>query len=196
MSPPLSDAALDQLFLTARTHHAWLDKPVDDAVLERLHDLAIQGPTAANSLPARLVFVRSAAAKARLQPFLSPGNVAQTLAAPVTVIVGMDLDFPEHLPRFFPFTDARAWYAGKDALVAETALRNSTLQGAYVILAARALGLDAGPMSGFDTAGVDQAFFAGTRVRSNFLINLGYGDPAALHPRAPRPAFAEFSRVL
>lgn len=196
MHHPLDDQALRQLFLDARTHSAWLDKPVDDALLQRLYELAVQGPTAANSQPARFVFVKSAAAKERLRPFLSPGNVDKTMAAPVTVIIGADHAFHDHLPRLFPHVDARSWFAGNDALIATSAMRNSSLQGAYLILAARALGLDCGPMSGFDNAGVDQAFFAGTAVRSNFLVNLGYGDADKLHPRHPRPAFAEFARIL
>lgn len=196
MHHPLDDHALRQLFIDARTHSAWLDKPVDDALLQRLYELAVLGPTAANSQPARFVFVKSAAAKERLRPFLAPGNVDKTMAAPVTVIVGADHAFHDHLPRLFPHVDARSWFAGNDALIATSAMRNSSLQGAYLMLAARALGLDCGPMSGFDNAGVDQAFFAGTAVRSNFLVNLGYGDAGKLHPRHPRPAFAEFARIL
>ena len=192
----LNTASLDQLFREARTHHHWQDKPVSADTLQALYALAIQGPTAANTLPARFVFVQGAEAKAQLQPHLAPGNVEQTLAAPVTVIVGMDYDFPEHLPRLFPFADARSWYVGNDALIAETALRNSSLQAAYLLIAARALGLDAGPMSGFDNAGVDATFFKETAVKSNFLINLGYGDASRLHPRAPRPDFAEYARIL
>lgn len=196
MSNALDTRALEQLFLQARSHHAWLDKPVSADTLQRLYALTIQGPTSANCLPARFVFVQSAEAKARLAPFLAPGNVEQTLAAPVTVIIAQDHDFPEHLPRLFPFADARSWFAGNSAKITETALRNSSLQGAYLLLAARALGLDAGPMSGFDHAGLDAEFFAGTPVRSNFLINLGYGDAGKLHPRAPRPAFDEYARIL
>lgn len=191
----LSDSALDQLFLTARTHNAWQDKPVDDALLHRLIDLAKFGPTSANSSPARFVFVKSPEAKARLKPALSEGNLAKTLAAPVTVIVGMDMTFYDHLPRLFPHADARSWFAGNDALIQATAFRNSSLQGAYLIMAARALGLDAGPMSGFDNAAVDAAFFAGTTVKSNFLVNLGYGDPAGLHPRGPRFDFDDIARI-
>ncbi|RQR62432.1 malonic semialdehyde reductase [Burkholderia sp. Bp9126] len=191
----LSDSALDQLFLTARTHNAWQNKPVDDALLHRLIDLAKFGPTSANSSPARFVFVKSPEAKARLKPALSEGNLAKTLAAPVTVIVGMDMAFYDHLPRLFPHADARSWFAGNDALIQATAFRNSSLQGAYLIMAARALGLDAGPMSGFDNAAVDAAFFAGTTVKSNFLVNLGYGDPAGLHPRGPRFDFDDIARI-
>ncbi|OJA63630.1 malonic semialdehyde reductase [Burkholderia ubonensis] len=191
----LSDSALDQLFLTARTHNAWQDKPVDDALLHRLVDIAKFGPTSANSSPARFVFVKSPEAKARLKPALSEGNLAKTMAAPVTVIVGMDMAFYEQLPRLFPHADARSWFAGNDALIQATAFRNSSLQGAYLIMAARALGLDAGPMSGFDNAAVDAAFFAGTTVKSNFLVNLGYGDPAGLFPRSPRFDFDDIGRI-
>ena len=191
----LSDSALDQLFLTARTHNAWQDKPVDDALLHRLIDLTKFGPTSANSSPARFVFVKSPEAKARLKPALSAGNLAKTMAAPVTVIVAMDFAFLDHLPRLFPHADARSWFAGNDALIEATAFRNSSLQGAYLILAARALGLDAGPMSGFDGAKVDAEFFAGTAIKSNFLVNLGYGDPAGLFPRSPRFDFDDIARI-
>ncbi|MCC2638424.1 MAG: nitroreductase family protein [Moraxellaceae bacterium] len=192
----LDDNTLDQLFLEARTHNVWLDKPVSDEQLRRLYTLAVQGPTAANSQPARFVFVKSAAAKERLRPLLAPGNVDKTMKAPVTVIVGADHAFHEHLPIFFPHADARAWYAGNTPLIESSALRNSSLQGAYLILAARALGLDTGPMSGFDNAGVDREFFDGTAIHSNFLINLGYGDASQLHPRSPRPGFDEFAHIL
>ena len=170
MSEKLAEAALDQLFRTARTYNAFLPKEVSDEQLHALYELAKFGPTSANSSPARLVFVKSAAAKERLKPFLSEGNRAKTMAAPVTVIVANDHAFYEQLPKLFPHADARSWFAGNQALIDTTAFRNATLQGAYVIMAARALGLDCGPMSGFDNAGVDQAFFAGTTVKSNFLI--------------------------
>ncbi|MEL0027420.1 MAG: malonic semialdehyde reductase [Perlucidibaca sp.] len=196
MHTALDDHALDQLFRQARSHHAWLDIPVSPDTLRQLYELTMQGPTSANSLPARFVFVQGQEAKARLLPFLAPGNVEQTLAAPVTVIVAQDHDFPEHLPRLYPHTDARSWFAGNEIKIAETAFRNSSLQGAYLILAARALGLDAGPMSGFDNAGVDAVFFAGTRIRSNFLVNLGHGDHSRLHPRGPRPDFAAYASIL
>ncbi|CAD6555717.1 malonic semialdehyde reductase [Paraburkholderia metrosideri] len=192
----LSDAALDQLFREARTHNDWQPKAVDDAVLRQLIELTLLGPTSANSSPARFVFVKSPEAKEKLRPALSPGNLDKTMAAPVTAIVGMDMAFYEHLPKLFPHTDARSWFAGNDKAIADTAFRNSTLQGGYLIVAARALGLDTGPMSGFDAAKVDQAFFAGTTVKSNFLINLGYGDPAKLFARSPRFSFDEAARIV
>ena len=191
----LSDAALDQLFREARTHNDWQPKAVDDAVLSQLIELTLLGPTSANSSPARFVFVKSPEAKEKLRPALSPGNLDKTMAAPVTAIVGMDMAFYEHLPKLFPHADARSWFAGNDKAIAATAFRNSTLQGGYLIVAARALGLDTGPMSGFDAAKVDQAFFAGTTVKSNFLINLGYGDPAKLFARSPRFSFDEAARI-
>ncbi|WP_225765956.1 malonic semialdehyde reductase [Stenotrophomonas sp. Marseille-Q4652] len=195
MSDVLNDAALDQLFRTARTQNAFLDKPVEDSQLRTLYDLLKWGPTAANSTPARFVFVKSAEAKQKLAPALSEGNLAKTLAAPVTVIVGHDEDFHEKLPYLFPHTDAKSWFDGPREGRRESAFRNGSLQGAYLILAARALGLDAGPMSGFDNAKVDEAFFAGTAIKSNFLVNLGYGDPSGLFPRLPRLSFDEAARI-
>lgn len=195
MSDVLNDAALDQLFRTARTQNAFLDKPVEDSQLRALYDLLKWGPTAANSTPARFVFVKSAEAKQKLAPALSEGNLAKTLAAPVTVIVGHDEDFHEKLPYLFPHTDAKSWFDGPREGRRESAFRNGTLQGAYLILAARSLGLDAGPMSGFDNAKVDEAFFAGTAIKSNFLVNLGYGDPSGLFPRLPRLSFDEAARI-
>ncbi|MFM0218541.1 malonic semialdehyde reductase [Paraburkholderia caledonica] len=192
----LSDQSFDQLFRQARTYSAWQPKPVDDALLEQLVELTLLGPTSANCSPGRFVFVKSPAAKEKLRPALSPGNVDKKMAAPVTVIVGMDLAFYEHLPKLFPHADARSWFAGNDKAIADTAFRNSTLQGGYLILAARALGLDAGPMSGFDATQVDETFFAGTTIRSNFLINLGYGDASKLFPRSPRLSFAEAARIV
>lgn len=192
MSESLSDTALDQLFRSARTYNAWLDREVTDAQLHALYELMKFGPTSANGSPMRVVFVKSAAAKARLAPFLSDGNRAKTLAAPVTAIVANDHAFHEKLPQLFPHTDARSWFEGNQALIDTTAFRNATLQGGYLILAARALGLDCGPMSGFDNAGVDGEFFAGTAVKSNFLVNLGYGDASRdLFPRSPRLSFDE-----
>lgn len=192
----LSDQALDQLFREARTHNGWQPKPVDDAVLKQLVELVLLGPTSANSSPGRFVFVRTREGKEKLRPALSPGNLEKTMAAPVTAIVGMDTAFYEHLPKLFPHADARSWFAGNEKAIADTAFRNSTLQGGYLILAARALGLDTGPMSGFDATKVDEAFFAGTTVKSNFLVNLGYGDPSKLFPRSPRFAFDEAARIV
>ncbi len=195
MSSPLTDSALDQLFRTARTYNAF-SGDIDDATLQRLYELLKWGPTAANACPARFVFVRSAEAKAKLGPALDDGNREKTLAAPVTVIVGHDMAFYDKLPVLFPHVDARAWFAGKPEAVLETvAMRNGSLQGAYLILAARSLGLDTGPMSGFDNAKLDAAFFAGTSIRSNFLVNLGKGDPASLFPRSPRLGFDEACRI-
>lgn len=192
----LDASALDQLFLSARTHNAWLNRDVPDALLKELVDLLKIGPTSANCSPARIVFVKSSEAKAWLEPALSAGNRDKTMAAPVTAIIGQDMRFYDHLPKLFPHTDARGWFTGNDAKIAETALRNSSLQGAYLILAARALGLDCGPMSGFDPAKVDEAFFAGTSVRANFLCNLGYGDVTALKARSPRFGFDEMARIV
>ena len=196
MSDILSDDSLDRLFRAARTHYVWRDEPVSDVLLQALYDLVKMAPTSANCQPMRLLFVKSADAKARLEPHLSEGNRAKTMAAPVTAIVGYDLEFYEELPRLFPHTDARSWFAGHDAKIAETAFRNSSLQGGYLILAARALGLDVGPMSGFDSAGVDAEFFAGSSIKSNFLCNLGHGDAEKLHERSPRPDFDDFCQIL
>lgn len=196
MSQILSDRGLDLIFREARTHRAWRDQPVSDVLLQAVYDLAKLGPTSGNCCPLRVVFLRSAAAKARLKPALDEGNVKKTMTAPVTAVVAHDLMFYEELPRLAPHTDARSWFVGKEKLIAETAFRNGSLQGAYLIIAARALGLDCGPMSGFDRAAVDREFFPDGRFRSNFLCNLGYGDPARLHPRAPRLAFDEACRVL
>lgn len=196
MSEMLAESALDQLFRTARTYNAFLPRPVEDATLHRLYELAKFGPTSANASPMRVVFVKSAEAKARLSPFMSEGNRAKTLAAPVTAIIGSDHAFYEQLPRLFPHADAKSWFAGNQPLIDTTAFRNATLQGAYLLLAARAVGLDCGPMSGFDNAGVDAAFFAGSTVKSNFLINLGYGDASRdLFPRSPRLSFDEACRI-
>ncbi len=196
MTERIKDTCLDQIFREARTHNAWLDKDVPDALLHELVDLAKLGPTSANCSPARILFVKSQAAKEKLKPHLSEGNRDKTMKAPVCAIIGYDLDFYEHLPKLFPHTDARSWFAGDEQKIFDTAFRNGTLQGAYLIVAARALGLDSGPMSGFDSKGVDRDFFAGTNVKSNFLCNLGYGDGAKLLPRSPRFAFDEMARIL
>jgi 3-hydroxypropanoate dehydrogenase len=190
---PLDDAALDALFRQARTHNAWSDQTVTDEDLRAIFELAKMGPTSANCSPARFVFVRTAEGKEKLRPALSSGNLAKTMAAPVTVIVAYDPHFHDHLYRLFPHTDAKSWFTSNSALAEETAFRNGTLQGAYFILAARALGFDCGPMSGFDKAKVDSAFLWDRGWKSNFLINLGHGDPAALHGRLPRFGFDEVS---
>jgi len=192
----LDDRSLDIIFREARTHSVWLDKPVSDALLHQIYDLMKWAPTSANSSPARIVFVRSEAAKQRLLSAMAPGNVDKTRTAPVTAIIAHDTEFHEKLPKLFPQADARSWFAGNQALIDTTAFRNGTLQGAYLILAARALGLDAGPMSGFDNAKVDKEFFPDGKVKSNFLINLGYGDHAKMFPRNPRLSFAEAAQIL
>ena len=196
MTDTLPDRCLDQLFRDARTHNAWTERDIPDPLLHQLVDLAKLGPTSANCSPARFLFVKSPAAKERLKPLLSEGNRDKTMKAPVCTIIGYDLDFHDHLPKLFPHTDARSWFAGKTEKIFETAFRNGTLQGAYLIMAARALGLDCGPMSGFDNAGVDREFFAGTNTKSNFLCSLGYGDASVLFPRSPRFAFDEMARIL
>lgn len=195
MAAPLGPQALDTLFLEARTFSTWREEPVSPELLAQIWNLTRMAPTSANCSPARIVFVTSAEAKEKLKPCLAPGNVEKTMAAPATAIIGHDMEFHERLSELFPHTDARSWFAGNDALIETTAFRNGTLQGGYLMLAARALGLDCGPMSGFDNDAVDAAFFAGTTVRSNFLCNLGYGDPAGLHPRSPRLAFEDACRV-
>jgi 3-hydroxypropanoate dehydrogenase len=187
----VDQAALDVLFRSARTHNKWSDRKIADATLQQVYDLAKLGPTSANCSPARFVFVRTTESKERLLPTLSRGNREKTMAAAVTVIVAYDPKFYEHLPRLFPTADARAWFAGNEAIAEETALRNSSLQGAYFIMAARALGIDCGPMSGFDKQKVDDAFLSTWGWKSNFLINLGHGDPAGFGPRLPRFAFDE-----
>lgn len=197
MTIPLSDDVLDVLFRDARTHNAWKDRDVPNEVLRQLVDLVKMGPTSANCSPARIIFVKSHAAKERLKPFLSEGNAEKTMTAPVCAIIGHDLEFYDHLPQLFPHNpDAVNWFKGMPDHIATTAFRNGTLQGGYFILAARALGLDTGAMSGFDNAGVDKEFFAGTEIKSNFLCNLGYGDHDALFPRSPRFAFDEMAEII
>jgi 3-hydroxypropanoate dehydrogenase len=193
---PLDDHALNTLFRDARTHNGWLDKPVTSEQLHALYDLVKMGPTSANSSPARFVFVSTPEGKAKLAPALSAGNLEKTMKAPVTVIVAMDMTFYEQLPKLFPHADARVWFVGNEELIRSTALRNASLQGAYLILAARALGLDTGAMSGFDAKKVDEAFFAGTSFKSNFLVNLGYGDPSKLFARSPRLTFEEAAQIV
>ncbi len=210
MNRRLSDADLDQLFRNARTHNAWLDIAVSDETLRELYELMKWGPTSANCSPARIVFLRTPEAKRRLLPALSPDNVEKTMSAPVTAIIAYDSRFYEHLPKLFPHTDARAWFADDPELAEATARRNSSLQGGYFILAARALGLDCGPMSGFDQAMVEHEFFSaadgrttlqqehfpGSHIKTNFLCNLGYGDAEKLFPRSPRLSFDEACQLL
>jgi len=182
----LDTNALAVLFEDARTHNGWLDRSIDDATLSRLYDLARMGPTSANCSPARFLFLRSSESKARLQPALTKGNLDKTMAAPVTVIVAHDLSFYDALPRLFPHVDARSWFTSSPEFTRETALRNGSLQAAYLMLAARAIGVDVGPMSGFDRTKVDEEFLKGTTWRSDLLINLGHGDPSRLMNRLPR----------
>ena len=192
----LDEQSLDTLFGNARTHTKWQGRPVSEAVLHQIYDLMKWAPTSANCSPARIVFVHSAEAKQRLMPAMAPGNVEQTQTAPVTVIVAHDTEFYEKLPKLYPPADARSWFAGNQPLIDTTAFRNGTLQGAYLLIAARALGLDAGPMSGFDNEKVDKEFFPDGKVKSNFLINLGYGNKSKLFPRSPRLTFEEAAQIL
>jgi 3-hydroxypropanoate dehydrogenase len=193
----IDQGALDALFNNARSHNKWTDREVSDETLRQLYDLVKFGPTSANSSPARFVFLRGKEAKDKLAPALSSGNLEKTLAAPVVAIVAYDPRFYDQLPRLFPHNpDAKSWFTSNEGLAATTAFRNATLQGAYLIIAARALGLDAGPMSGFDNAKVDEAFLSDRGWRSNFLVNLGYGDPAGLFDRSPRLAFDEACVLL
>jgi 3-hydroxypropanoate dehydrogenase len=197
MSKVLSDEGLGLIFREARTHNGWLDEPVDDALLKQVYDLAKMGPTSANMCPMRIVFVKSREAKEGLKPALDPGNVDKTMKAPVTAIIGMDIHFYEELPKLFPHADAKSWFKDlPDNILEYLALRNSSLQGAYFMLAARSLGLDCGPMSGFNNQKVDEAFFAGKTVKSNFLCNLGHGDASKLYPRCPRLDFDEACRLV
>lgn len=196
MTEKLPDASLDQLSRDARTYNAWQDRDVPDSLLHEIVDLLKLGPTSANCSPARFLFVKSRAAKEKLKPHLSEGNREKTMKAPVCAIVGYDLDFYDHLPYLFPHTNAKSWFEGKPKKIEQTAFRNGTLQGAYLIMAARALGLDCGPMSGFDNEAVDKEFFADTNVKSNFLCNLGFGDGADLKPRAPRFRFDQIALIV
>lgn len=197
MAERMSSAVMDQVFLTARTQNKWLSKEVTDAQLREIIEITRMGPTSANTQPARFVFLKTAAAKERLKPFLSEGNRDKTMSAPVCCIVAHDLEFYENLPRTFPHRpQAKDGFIGKDAHIQATAFRNGTLQGAYLMIAARMVGLDVGAMSGFDTAAVDKEFFAGTPWRSNFLVNIGYGDPTGVMQRLPRLAFDEYAKIL
>lgn len=195
MKPALPEAALDQLFREARSYNGYTGEPVGEDAIRQIWELMKYGPTSANQLPARFVWVTSSEGKATLAGCVSENNRAKIVAAPVTVIIGMDLEFHEHLPELFPHADAKSWFAGNDALIETSAFRNSTLQGAYLIMAARALGLDTGPMSGFDHEAVDAAFFAGTTTKSNFISTIGVGDPTTVFGRLPRPAFERFNRT-
>lgn len=193
----LTEEGLDVIFRKARTHNGWQPRSVSDQLLERVYELAKMGPTSANMSPMRVIFVKTKEGKERLRPALDAGNVEKTMAAPATAIIGMDLHFYRHLPRLFKAKDLSSVFQALPEPVLESiALRNSSLQGAYFILAARSLGLDCGPMSGFDAAKVDAEFFQGTAVKSNFLCNLGYGDPAKLYPRGDRLAFDEACRIV
>lgn len=192
---PLTNDVLNQLFREARTYNGYIDKPVSGALLKDIWDLVKFGPTSANCLPARLVWCTSDEAKEKLAALSMPANGDKIRKAPVTVIIGMDMEFYDQLPELFPHADAKSWFVGNDELIEATAFRNSSLQGAYFIMAARALGLDTGPMSGFDNAKVDEAFFAGTKFKSNFISTLGYGDPSTIFERSPRPEFDRFNQI-
>lgn len=196
MTAPLNDAALDQLFREGRSYNGYTDAPVTRAQMDAIWELMKFGPTSANCLPARMIWCESAEAKEKLAALASDNNKDKIRQAPVTVIIGMDMDFYEQLPELFPPADAKSWFSGNRALADATAFRNSSLQGAYFIMAARALGLDTGPMSGFDQPGVDDAFFGGTMIKSNFISTLGVGDPATIFGRLPRPGFDRFNTVV
>lgn len=196
MKFPISDAAIDQLFREGRSYNGYTDAPVTRAQMDAIWEIMKFGPTSANCLPARLVWCESAEAKAKLAALAMPANATKILSAPVTVVIGMDMEFYEQLPELFPPADARSWFVGNQPMIDATALRNSSLQGAYFIMAARALGLDTGPMSGFDQPGVDAAFFAGTTFKSNFISTLGVGDPATIFGRLPRPGFDRFNSIV
>lgn len=197
MSGIVNDKSFDIIFRDGRTHSVWLDKPVTDITLQALYDLLSLGPTSANCSPARFLFLRSQEAKQRLRPYLSTGNTEQTMSAPVVAIVGYDLAFCNKFDILWPGNkEVRGWFEGNEQKLLDTAFRNGSMQGAYMIIAARALGLDCGPMSGFDNAGVDREFFPDSTVRTNFLCNLGHGDPAALPPRKPRLGFGEAAEVI
>ena len=195
INTPLDDAALDQLFRTARTYNGYLDTPVSNEQLEAVWELMKYGPTSANCLPARVIWCVSQESKEKLAALSMPANATKILSAPATAIIGMDMEFYEQLPELFPHADARSWFVGNDAMIEATAFRNSSLQGGYLTLAARALGLDVGAMSGFDNAAVDAAFFADTKIKSNYISTIGYGDPASIFERSPRPGFDRFNKI-
>lgn len=192
----ISNEALDQLFRTARSYNSWLEKPVDSQLLKTIYDLAKMGPTSVNCSPMRVIFIQSNAAKERLKPCLAAGNLDKTMTAPVISLIAADYEFYTKLPQLFPHTNAKEWFEGKEELIHTTAFRNTVLQGAYLILAARACGLDCGPISGFDHHRVDETFFKGTSFKCNFICNLGYGDPTGLFPRSPRFEFEEVCQIL
>jgi 3-hydroxypropanoate dehydrogenase len=192
----INDEALDIVFRDARTRNGWEERKVTTTLMQAVYDLMKWGPTSANCSPARFVFVTSDEGKLRLKPHLDKGNVAKTMASPCCVIIGHDMEFYEKLPQLFPHTDARSWFSGNDKKIADTAFRNGTLQGAYFMIAARSLGLDCGPMSGFDNAGVDEEFFKGTSVKSNFICSIGYGTDENLFPRSPRLSFDEACEIV
>ena len=196
MRGPLNDADLDLVFRTARTQNSWQPKGVAEELLRRVYDLTKMGPTSANCCPARFIFVTTNAGKERLKPALAPGNVDKTMAAPVTAIIGYDTKFYDFLPELFPHTDAKSWFTNNEPLAQETAFRNGTLQGGYLILAARSLGLDCGPMSGFDPAKLNAAFWPDGRIKANFLCNIGYGDDQNVHDRSPRLAFKKTCEIV
>ena len=196
INTPLNDAALDQLFRTARTYNGYLDTPVSNEQLESVWELMKYGPTSANCLPARIIWCVSQESKEKLAALSMPANATKILSAPATAIIGMDMEFYEQLPELFPHADARSWFVGNDAMIEATAFRNSSLQGGYFALAARALGLDVGAMSGFDNAAVDAAFFADTKIKSNYISTIGYGDPASIFERSPRPGFDRFNKIV
>lgn len=192
----INDEAMDVIFRQARTRNGWQERGVSETLIAAVYDLMKWGPTSANCFPGRFLFLTSESAKERLRPHLMEGNVKKTMAAPICVIIGYDMEFYEKLPELFPHTDAKSWFAGDEALIAETAMRNGTLQGAYLMIAARALGLDCGPMSGFENDGVDKEFFDGTPIKSNFICSIGYGTDEHLYPRSPRPEFSDVCSVL
>jgi 3-hydroxypropanoate dehydrogenase len=192
----IDQQAMQQVFIDARSHSYWQDKPVSEEQIRRLYDLTKMGPTSANSCPARFVFVTSDQAKARLKDCLNEGNVEKSMSAPAVAIIAMDMEFYEQLPKLYPHTDARSWYAGKDDKIFDAAFRNSSLQGAYLIMAIRSLGMDAGPMSGFDSAKLDATFFPDGKVKSNFICAFGYGNHSKLYPRGPRLEFDEACSIL
>jgi 3-hydroxypropanoate dehydrogenase len=196
MQHAVNDEALDTIFRTARSQNKWLDKPVSAALLMAVYDLMRMGPTSANCSPARIVFLTTEEAKERIRPHLLPQNIEKTMTAPAVAVIGYDLDFPQHMPRLFPHNPgAKDWF-NDPVLREKTAFRNGTLQGAYFMIAARALGLDCGPMSGFNNDAVDKEFFAGTNVKSNFICGVGYGDPSGVFPRSPRLEFDEACKIL